>query len=287
MPRPPYLPIATGPALLIYSCAGLALSLAFGCACPHPAPRTAVELARATAQPSTPVQATASTPTARPTLLPLADLPQLDLEPRLGSYLAQDAVWVPGQPLVVNRDFDFMLAMSLEGGIGAGLAAKKRQDENRALAEQLAALPTIDTGGVFDALCGAAPTACAERADQTVRIYGLLYGAVDAKLVVLLETEGSPTPATRYAVVANEGATAAWNQGDVLEKAFDRAMHDLAASLQLAPAATSTIGVCRITRGSKLEGYVLATNAKRTVLAIAAPPLQVSCPAAVFETPPP
>src|SRR5258707_1303848 len=67
---------------------------------------------------------------------PLRDLTGLDMEARLGAYQARDAIWVSGQPLLVNRSYDFALAASDEQG-GPALAAMLRRRANVALAERL------------------------------------------------------------------------------------------------------------------------------------------------------
>jgi hypothetical protein len=55
----------------------------------------------------------------------------------LDTYQLQDGVWLPHAPVLVNEPFDFVLAMGMEGGIGAGLAASKRKKNNQKRAEAL------------------------------------------------------------------------------------------------------------------------------------------------------
>jgi hypothetical protein len=52
----------------------------------------------------------------------------------LDAYQREGAVWLERAPVLVNRDFDFALSMSLEGGVGAGLAAAKRREGNTEVA---------------------------------------------------------------------------------------------------------------------------------------------------------
>ena len=52
----------------------------------------------------------------------------------LEAYQREGGVWLERAPVLVNRDFDFALAMSLEGGVGAGLAAAKRREGNSEVA---------------------------------------------------------------------------------------------------------------------------------------------------------
>jgi hypothetical protein len=58
----------------------------------------------------------------------------------LDVYFRQDGAWLSKAPILVNEDFDFMLASSLEDGVGAGLAAMKRKQNNEKRVKELAAL---------------------------------------------------------------------------------------------------------------------------------------------------
>lgn len=105
-------------------------------ACAHtspPALRTSP--GKATVEPSS----TAAPPAARcdpPKLTPAQYIAQHGTA--LDRYQIEGGVWLPHAPVLVNRDFDFALAMGMEGGIGAGLAAAKRKKENEARAAELA-----------------------------------------------------------------------------------------------------------------------------------------------------
>jgi hypothetical protein len=55
----------------------------------------------------------------------------------LDAYHLQDGIWLPHAPVLVNEDFDFALAMSMEDGLGAGLAAAARQQNNQKRADEL------------------------------------------------------------------------------------------------------------------------------------------------------
>lgn len=275
----PSLPASQRRARHVY--AALAMIL-LACACPRPVPISA----RATPAASAPAP-TSAEPSLRPTLLPIAELPRLDLAARLGAYLSQGAAWVPGQPLAVNRDYDFMLAMSIDSGVGAGLAAKKRQDENRAFAQRLTALSQIDSNALLDALCRAAPQhGCAARAGQGVRIYGLLFGDTDARLLVVLETRSTADEPTLHAVLANRGDSAAWHEPGTLQRSFARALYDLAADLEPGPPPTDATTACQLTGGAKLAGQIVATHADRTVLLISPHTLRLSCPTSALEPKP-
>lgn len=48
----------------------------------------------------------------------------------LDRYQLEGGVWLPHAPVLVNRDFDFALAVGMDGGIGPAVAAAKRKKEN-------------------------------------------------------------------------------------------------------------------------------------------------------------
>jgi hypothetical protein len=58
----------------------------------------------------------------------------------LDLYFRQDGVWLSGAPIMVNEEFDFMLATTMEDGMGAGLAAAKRKQSNEKRAKDLGTL---------------------------------------------------------------------------------------------------------------------------------------------------
>lgn len=58
----------------------------------------------------------------------------------LDLYFRQDGVWLPNAPVLVNEDFDFMLATTMEDGLGVGLAAAKRKQSNEKRAKEFAAV---------------------------------------------------------------------------------------------------------------------------------------------------
>lgn len=93
----------------------------------------------------------------------------------LPSYHLTGAVWVPERPLLVNRDFDFALAMSLRG-TGAGVAAQQRQQENQKLAARLASIPPLEAAEALAEYDG--PAACGnfDPTRDAFAFYGLIYG---------------------------------------------------------------------------------------------------------------
>jgi hypothetical protein len=154
-------------------------------------------------------------------VIPTSDLPKLNLGERVGSYAAQDAAWVRGQPIAVNRDFDFALATTLD--IGAGLAAARRQKENAELADKLASLDLIDSQALLRSLCAARADACARFYGHSLRLFGLLYGQRAARLRVVLEladaADGARTPL--YVAVSDAHEITDFEQPNALRSAFE------------------------------------------------------------------
>ncbi len=120
-----------------------------------------------------------------------AELSSADLIVKYGTgldpYQRQDALWLPHAPVMVNEDFDFGIAMTLDG-IGAGIAAKKRQDGNAKSARELANLTLADGEAErLDALrgCGVHVYGVIWTKDggRELRVITDVFG-VDGKLVV-------------------------------------------------------------------------------------------------------
>jgi hypothetical protein len=150
-----------------------------------------------------------------------SDLPKLSLVERVGSYAAQDAAWVRGQPIAVNRDFDFALASALD--IGAGIAAARRQKENAELAEKLASLDPIDLPTLLRSQCAARPDGCSRIAGYSIRLFGLLYGQRAARLRVVLEFVGAVDGASAplYVAISEAHEITDFEQPNVLRSAFE------------------------------------------------------------------
>jgi hypothetical protein len=54
----------------------------------------------------------------------------------LDEYQLEGGAWLPAAPVIVNEDYDFATATAL-GPIGAGIAARKRMDQNQEVALDL------------------------------------------------------------------------------------------------------------------------------------------------------
>jgi hypothetical protein len=91
--------------------------------------------------------------------------------------------------VLVNEDFDFAIAMSMEDGVGAGLAAAKRKENNQKRARELAELrlgPALDAR--LEKLC-----ACGRD------VYFVLWGR-EGKIKMVMDGQGAP------GIVDGEGA---------------------------------------------------------------------------------
>jgi hypothetical protein len=160
------------------------------------------------------------------------ELRHLDLEARFGIYQARDAQWVPGQPLVVNRDFDFETAMTLDGA-GSGLAVAKRRDGNAALAKQLAGLPPIRPEALLRNLVDPCGDRCPLMAHGIERIYGVLYGDREARLRIVVEPAQPDEQPLLYVAVSASRDAATFADPGVLASAFHAGLATLASKLFL------------------------------------------------------
>jgi len=119
-------------------------------------------------------------------------------------YQLEGGAWVSGRPILVNRDFDFGSAMSIED-IGPAIAAGKRISGNQEVADRLSRLPPMDLNGAFEKQVTACGRDCGELNGKRVRLFGLLYGENQARLQVVLEIEPGGQPA-QPARTANQRA---------------------------------------------------------------------------------
>ena len=194
--------------------------------------------------------------------------------------------------MLVNRAFDFGLAMTLEAG-GAGLAVVKRRRENAALAEQLASLGPIDVEIMARALCEARPAGCPRLSNAPAHVYALLFGDSAARLRVLVE------PAERG---AEHGCASISPARPVIEFAEPQVLYDAfelelrhaialfedgsgpcACCSRAQPRASTPLpGVCQAGDGLQLKGTLVTRDAARVVIAAVQPSALVQCPADAF-----
>lgn len=222
---------------------------------------------------------------ALPTLLPFSRLSELNVQQRLSNYEIRDAVWVPNQPILVNRDFDFGVALSLED-IGPAIAVVQRRKANAALAQRLASIPPIDAGRLLHALCRPSPAfdSCAQLAARSLRIYGLLFGEHDARLQVVLEVNGAEGRPYLYSALTEARPVDAFVTPGVAQAAFTTGLVTMAPWIASGWEATATDGRCNIGGAAKLHGKVIQSSPNHILLVIPGEhPRRLLCPSDAFE----
>jgi hypothetical protein len=270
MSRPELKRVATwSPALAIVAKLSVVAHVALGvCGCAHraaPAPADTRASSDQTRPPITRTSHASSTTSAALQVTPTSDLPKLNLAERVGSYAAQDAAWVRGQPIAVNRDFDFALASALD--IGAGIAAARRQKENVELADKLASLDPIDPQTLLRSQCAARPDACARFYGHSLRLFGLLYGQRAARLRVVLESVGaaSGTSAPLYVAISEAHEITDFEQPNVLRAAFELEIGHIIELIDTSSASESD-DRCATGDSTYVTGKRIERDASRTVL---------------------
>jgi hypothetical protein len=145
----------------------------------------------------------------------------------LDTYQREGGVWLERAPLLINEDFDFALAMSLEGGVGAGLAAAKRKENNAKKAVTLAnftAPPALQQRLAELRCCG-------------VHVYFVLWGADSAVLRTVADVPGD-REASRV-IDATAHPRDDWTAPGVLLKAAQRGLADVVCPAQRGGAPTA------------------------------------------------
>jgi hypothetical protein len=169
--------------------------------------------------PSARTLATSESRKREPVAAQLADVARvqaLELQTAFGSYRGQGAVWVAGQRLAVNREYDFGIALGVPD-LGPAVAAGARLDANRALAAQLA---TAGWNTTLDARLrnvAAQPGMCAGTGGSELYVYALLFGTDHARLQMMLEIRRSGRSTLYLAQVSAEHPLAgsdSWTTSD-------------------------------------------------------------------------
>ncbi|MBF0298935.1 MAG: hypothetical protein HQK51_09465 [Oligoflexia bacterium] len=112
----------------------------------------------------------------------------------LDSYMLEGGSWVNNQPLYVNRDFDFAMAMSLEM-IGPAIAAGKRISDNQESAKLLQTMPEINLSAKIKKYFSDYQMRYEQKDNLSnkdkipVKMFGLLYGGDKARLLSILEVD--------------------------------------------------------------------------------------------------
>jgi hypothetical protein len=233
-----------------------------------------------------PASRPADTRLAAPVAASPAELSEIPIETRVEPYQSRDSVWVPGQPIVVNRDFDFGVALGA-GDIGPGIAAAQRRQGNLALAQRLSSLEPIDAAARVRALCSQPHALCTRFAGAHVRVYGLLFGDREARLRIIFEPADGNADVAAYSALTDARAVSAFAEPQTLLAMFDKGLAAVADLLDAgdapAPASTAT-GQCKIGDRAQMRGQVIANDDQRVVLLVSDPrPTRLSCPKEAFS----
>ena len=226
----------------------------------------------------------------RPALMPVEQLRALDLGTRLGTYQARDAEWVGGQPVVVNRDYDFQLAMSMHYRVGPALAASRRQEANRELAQQVEKMRPIVPAELFAELERRCEGRCPELHAETARLYAVLYGTETARLRVVLETDDPRRGSLQLVSVGSPHAATEFASEGLLRSELDRGLGRLHALLSEVPSTPTelgdeaTLGRCRVGGTESVDGQVIGRSGDNVVMALRASPspARAACPTEAF-----
>jgi hypothetical protein len=213
-------------------------------------------------------------------VVPVTELPQLDLVRYVGTYAAQDAVWVRGHPVAVNRDFDFAIALGLDT-VGAGIAASRRKAANAGLAEKLAGIEPIDPQKLLATQCAAHPAACKRFSGHTICLYGLLFGEHAARLRVVLELVGD-SDAPLYVAISDARAIGEFEKPDILRSTFAAEIGRALDMIEASQNSESSEEQCEAGDSTHVAGKRVARDPSRVVLLASDPnPMLVTCASGV------
>jgi hypothetical protein len=259
---------------------GYALAVALaGCA--------AGSTVRATLRPNTVAAAEAPpperSPSRGPTVEPTGTLAGLDLAARTGSYEARDAVWITAQPIVVNRDFDFEIALQI-ADVGPAIAAGNRRQGNLALARALAVVERVDAQALLSQLCAERAPGCPKLANAQVRVFALLFGEHAARLRVVLEiiaAEALPL----YSAVSRSLPAHDFVRPGMLRTEFASGLASIVQLFETSVAAPSSVrGQCLAGDSSKVTGRIVTRDDQGIVLAVSDPrSTLLRCPPDAFR----
>ncbi len=217
----------------------------------------------------------AASPTAR--VASCSELALLPLEDRLGAYLTRDARWAPGQPVLINRDFDFGFAMGLEG-VGPGLAAARRISGNSDVAQRLAGVakvpPEAVRARILSRLGPREKRGASALLERAVRVYGVLFGVESARLQVILEASDARGAPERYVAVTPARSVLAFTEPGALDEAFAAGAVGIAALLSATrtwPPPDRERARCNVGDGAYIEGRRASQEEGSTVLAVTEP----------------
>ena len=117
-----------------------------------------------------------------PALPPLVELSSEQVIVQHGTgvdpYWLEGGVWLRGLPVLINEDFDFAVAMGMEG-IGPGIAAAQRKGDNEQKANDLHEVELA--AGVLDRI--------EELRTRGVHVFFVLWGKEQALLRLVVEED--------------------------------------------------------------------------------------------------
>jgi hypothetical protein len=141
----------------------------------------------------------------------------------LDPYQLEGGVWLDRAPVLVNEDFDFALAMGMQGGVGAGLAAARRKENNAQKAVALAvvaASPALQRQLAALRCCG-------------VHVYFVLWGADGAVLRTVADVPGESATSRVFESAARPlRGDASWTAQGVLSVEAQRALDGVVCARQ-------------------------------------------------------
>jgi len=173
-----------------------------------------------------------------------SDLDQLKIaaNPKNSTYTSYDltgAVWVEGQPLLVNKDFNFGMAMSLEG-VGTAIAVGMRKNKNEELAEKLSTIPPLALNEKLQLTLGDIKNI---HDKYQITVFAMLYGQPLANLQTFVELQPlsslvEKNTFQRFVSVSDwvelEGEQG-WlaNDGILISKNIDQSLQDITQMMEL------------------------------------------------------
>jgi hypothetical protein len=203
-----------------------------------------------------------------------------ELSRKFDPYLVTGAAWVPGQPILVNRDFDFGYALSMDAS-GPALAARRRQEENSKRAA-LIAPQTTTKHRPWSAIVCHTGAVCDQIAGTKGRLYGLLFGGDSARLQLILTLESK---ALTYSVVGEERRVSDLLVGEAFEHEIETGLEVLMRAISSSVDGRGAVGRCDVGGTAALTGQQVGGSATHVTLRIEAAEgeLRVLCPRTAFH----
>jgi hypothetical protein len=208
----------------------------------------------------------------------------VDLAKMFGSYQSRDALWVPGQLVAVNRDYDYQLAAV--GDAGPALALVRRRTANRALVRELLEMQVepITPDWLAATLARHFKARKLPAGLEQLRVYGLLFGERSARLQVIAEW-GHDEQSQSVGAVSEAWPVKKYTQRRALRHAFGEALEAIAAVIAEGPQLATTAHLetrCAVGGRAWVDGILLSQSAKAQGRAVVAvknrPSMRVSCP---------